>query len=184
MVGKSCHLHSITLGFCNLIGIREPNSMVPSCTVMPYIQTRATTEISMSEDVMHSIYQWLFVCMLFVLGSDFVHLEHGRFYSSHGTSGNRIDFLWVLGDIVIFQDRLSQLMLSQGLQAEKKLISNTGKYTASTNNWDSEWLGSSHCLFYLSLTKCLHPVFKIQLFAKEWPKFYIRNDVTVNLTIV
>ena len=26
--------------------------MVPSCTVMPYIQTRATTEISMREDVM------------------------------------------------------------------------------------------------------------------------------------
>ena len=58
--------------------------------------------------------------MLFVLGLDFVHLEHGKFYSSHGSSGNRIDFLWVLRDIVIFQDGLPQLMLSQGLQSEKR----------------------------------------------------------------
>lgn len=31
--------------------------MVPSHTVMPYIQTRATTEISMSEDATHSMFQ-------------------------------------------------------------------------------------------------------------------------------
>lgn len=93
--------------------------MAPSHRVMPYIQMRASTEISMSEDAAHSIYQCLFVCMLFIFGLDFVHLEHSKFYSSHGSSGNRIDFLWVLRDIVIFQDRLPQLMLSQGLQAEK-----------------------------------------------------------------
>lgn len=106
MLVKCCHLHSSVFDPMLSIGISELISIVASFTLIPRIHTEQPQRFPGMWMLPSLTYVSVpLVCMPFSLGSYYVYLQHGYFYSCHDSSDNRICLWWVLREISIpFQD--------------------------------------------------------------------------------
>lgn len=163
---KCCYLHSTMLGFHNLhwnLGAHLSGDIHYSYALHPKESNHR--DFHGYRYSPHSrIYQCLFVCMLFYLGSDCVQLKHSKIYPSHGSSGNRIHLWWVLREIVsLFQEICPSWGYHKVLKQRKANLLRQQKANYSLTSDSQSDLGVHSVSFIWAQTDVYIPIFRIQL---------------------